>query len=749
MAEETGGQSGQPQQADRPAEAPQDERPIPGAEPSADQSGTARTEPPEAAPEHDQADESLDTRKRDRYTRIWIQNIGVQQTGPVHGGSAFGTGRAAWVSASDGVGAVRGRVKPDELRRVGSVHVPAAVHEPAKKALADQRLVILHGRARWGKVTTALRLLDELHPGEVFLMDPTRPLGELERATFTPAAGYLVDGLDPNLAEALSLGALISTSERLEQAGSHLVVTVDGLVPLRRRALRSFLLPCDEPPEPVAVLLSALRWRLREPGLDENDPRLRRLTEPDWVRAELGNPALPVPARVHALAAVLVEVDQDRLTPDAAPTAFREQIVDQVEEWFQSHPGVRERCLMTAIAVLNESSYQDVADAAERLGALVADAADGSKDEEKEEPDAGPEPPPWRLASSRRLRVQDCCADLEASLEELIVGDTSFGQAPVDLVRLEDPVLQPAVLEHVWREHDAVRTSLLDWLDELGREPVLDVSGRAAAAVGALWKHDFRYFYNRIVLPWARHAKPDVRWSAALALDVLAADADAAKRVQGLLHKWVENDAQSAEAWTAAATYGLGIGQRYPTEALDDLLAVTRESQRSLWVVGRSLANLCDLGHADRVLAAMTAWVEDRETEGLRDRALRVFLHAARADAASAPDDQRGWPALLLGGAQVPDGRDELAALWRDALKTEEIHDWAGEELRCWLDRAEEDERLLLELDGLVAALLGRPGRAATVLRRFLRRWAGDQRHPSAAAARHLGTAKVQPPPDR
>src|SRR5207248_6066163 len=90
-------------------------------------------------------------------------------------------------------------------------------------------------------------------------------------------------------------------------------------------------------------------------------------------------------------------------------------------------------------------------------------------------------------------------------------------------VQFEEAQLQPAVLEHVWNEHDVVRSKLLTWFEELGADSSADVRVRAAAAVGSLAQRDFRYFHDRLIRTWAAHSNREVRWSAAVALDVLAA----------------------------------------------------------------------------------------------------------------------------------------------------------------------------------------------------------------------------------
>jgi hypothetical protein len=216
----------------------------PGAEgakgPEADDASAAGGDAGQPA-EEQAPSQYLPARNVQYVTNVWKvehQHVGVQQTGTVHGGMAMGLGTSTTVTTQDGAGRagpVRGRIRPDELARIRAVHVAAPAFEHARAALGRHHLALLYGRACWGKATTAVRLLDELHPDEVYVVDPEADLAALDVDGLDPGRGYLVERLTREAATALSTESLLRLSERLSGRACHLVVTVDGLIPLRSR----------------------------------------------------------------------------------------------------------------------------------------------------------------------------------------------------------------------------------------------------------------------------------------------------------------------------------------------------------------------------------------------------------------------------------------------------------------------------------------------------------------------------------
>jgi hypothetical protein len=749
-----------------PSPAVGDGRPGGGDDAKGPDPGDAKATSGEAGqPAEEQApSQHLGARSVQYVTNVWKvehQHVGVQQTGTVQGGMAMGLGASTTVTTQEGAdrgGPVRGRIRPGELARVRAVHVAAPAFRHARAALRRHHVALLHGRAGWGKATTAVRLLDLLHPGEVYVVDSKTDLAGLDVGGLEQHRGYLAERLTPETAAALSAETLLGLSERLAEQDSHLVVTVDGLIPLGRWALGDALVSCDALPDAGHVLHHALAWQL-----DGDKIAIERLVRQDWVEEELA--ARPAPARVAALALLLAELERGRMPPEQTAAARRKLVTDQVTEWFETHPERRERCLMVALAVLNRGSYQEAADAAERLDALLEQpvgsrpsdlpasgranpSASPEADEEEHEPPRRPHTGVrWHLYSSRERRVQDCYGRLTFGSELTLIGDV-----PAEIVQLDDDGLQRAVLDHVWLEHDVVRSTLVTWFRELGAHPSLDVSSRAAAAVGSLLKRDFRYLHDQLLREWAGAEERDVRWSAAVALDVLAAASpEDEQRVQRLLHHWITANPTSPQAWTAVAAYGFEVGQRCTDAALDDLLTVIRQHSGALWIAGCTMANLCEAGQAIPVLDRLITWITQRRVEVLRHRAPRVFLHAAEteiigtrptADGSGDPpaarsDPPAGTPVLLWVAAPETGLRERLAKLWSGALDYPPIEGWAGNVLRRWVDRAGEEPALQPLLD-LLLDELGRSPRIGPIVGRLLSDWANDPFRPSRTAAQRL-----------
>jgi hypothetical protein len=342
------------------------------------------------------------------------------------------------------------------------------------RILRDQQVVVLVGRRHWGKASLALWLLSQVGRGdggpwpEVYAIAPQWSLGDLPEGFFTdedrPSGRYVVDTLDPRVAGTLRLPVLRALCGQLDRG--YLVITVDSRTPIPRIELGDYLVRCEELPDAEVVLRSNLRWRLD--GQEAPD----RLLEVPWVRRALGR--RPVPEHLDQLAEVLAGVARGLMDEAEAEADYGGWVRRRVEEWFESHPDLPERCLMVAAAVLNGVSYHEVADAAARFRARL----------EPPDPDeTAPRLPSWGLASPRGQLVEDIGARVVSELRP-----TALGPCRAEVLKLEDLRQQREVLEHLWEGHDAVRSTLLDWLEELGHYRNLEVSGRAGPRPVKWWK---------------------------------------------------------------------------------------------------------------------------------------------------------------------------------------------------------------------------------------------------------------------
>jgi hypothetical protein len=669
---------------------------------------------------------------------------GIRQEGAVYGGESYGfvqtLNRIVVPSAGRGPVAV-GPVEPRLLEKVCSVLIPPDGADRARQILQDHRVLVLQGRAHLGKASFALWLLRQADQGEdgrwqrhdeetppsddVYAIAPGHRLDDLPERFFADpsrASGrYVVDTLTAEAAASIRLPVLRALSEQLGGGGS-LVVTVDSRIPIPRTELSDYLVLCGDPPDATAVLRSNLRWHLG--GQEPPD----HLVQIPWVRNELRR--RPLPGHLDQLAQVLAGLLQGDVDETEAEAAYARFGQVRVEEWFESHPGLTERCLMVAAAVLNGASYHEVADAAGTLQRLL---------EPREDDDRPPQPPAWGLRSPRRQLVEDVGGRVVSTQRATVLGST-----PSEVLELEDVDLQREVLEHVWWEHEAIRSTLLEWLAGLGHRDNLDISGRAAAAVGALCRKDLVYLHNRLLIDWATSPELVARISAAIALDVVAGDRQLAKQVRALLHRWIRSDPGAPQAWTATAAYGFEVGRRWPGFALRDLRLVVEEAPRHAWIAGRTLANLCGSGSAAKVLEAIASWVAPDDPPEAAEQALRVFLGMLRAGADADPlavgsgVGADAVPTLLRLAAESEPERTRLVELWKAAFNRAETQQEAVDALGYWITLADEQEATGAALDAVAPDLLMGSPREQDELAEILRDLANDPRRMSATARRYL-----------
>jgi hypothetical protein len=666
------------------------------------------------------------------------QATGIHHQGAMFGGQSIGFVQTLNTTTYPGIvvphaGGDRvavGTVEPELLAKVRAVLVPPTVAERAMRVLREQRLVVLQGRSHWGKASLALWLLSlvegdgALWP-EVHAIAPDTSLRKLTEECFgdeaRPDGRYVVDTLDPSAAGSLRLPVLRAICAELGKG--YLVITVDSHTPVPQIELGHYLVRCEELPAAEAVLRGNLRWRLDGQAPPE------RLLEVPWVRHELDRG--PLPGQLDQLAEVLAGVCRGSVPEAEAEAAYAGWARLRVQEWFESRPGLPQRCLMVAAAVLNGVSYHEVADAAARLQAIV---------EPPEPAEDRPRPPGWGLSSSRDQLVEDIGARIDTELRP-----TSLGPCRVEVLELEDPGLQRTVLDHVWEGHDAVRGELLDWLMELGHDGNLQVSGRAAAAVGALCRRDLPYLRRRLLADWATSPLAMARVSAAVALDVVARDPELAGHVRALLRRWVEHDPGSRLAWTATAAYGFHVGQRWPLFALRDLRLVIEEVPHHRWVASRSLVNLCEAGHPVTVLDKLADWaaVDDPAPAGLPalDVLTRMLGAGVDADALAAgtgADGERIVPTMLRLAADDGAVRARLVRLWKQAFGRVETQERAVGALGRWIILADRREAAAGALDAVAVELLTGTRSHQDQLTEVLRQLAHDPRRPSSTARRYL-----------
>src|SRR6266545_4072624 len=343
--------------------------------------------------------------------------------------------------------AMAGQVAEEHLRKVRKVYQPTSEYGEARRVLDSKHVVVLHGRQHSGKWTTALHLLAASDSSGIAEINPDIDLDDLVGFGFERGRRYAVDAFRPESAEQLTGFVLNRLSDVLEERSSYLVLTVDTRVSLSKDAVAGYLITWSELPDRATLLERHLAWYLSAAKADTDG---RGLADSAAVRELLETHLLPG------------EID-----------------------------GLAECAFMIAAAIFNGASYQAVASAAARLQELLEPLDPAPPDQERR--DRRPV-----FGTTRTQRLKDVGARLESGYRV-----AEFGLGAVELLQLDNPTVQPAVLRHVWHEHHAVRAPLLTWLGELGRHRSAEVRLRAAAAVGKLAEYDFGHVRAEVLLPWA------------------------------------------------------------------------------------------------------------------------------------------------------------------------------------------------------------------------------------------------------
>ncbi len=619
-------------------------------------------------------------------------NIGV--LGNVHGGTVSAAGQSARSILGEAIArdsATHWQVGRDELYRLHQVFVPvASVVDRAKEILNSRHVLVLQGRMHWGKAATAQWLLTHLHQEKVFVIEPRddRRLNDLTDTLH--GDGYVIDTLSAEHAPQLRASTLLQLAEHLQAAEhrGHLVITVDALTSLPAD-LAAHLVVCLETPDASDVLWRHLEWEL---GTKDATEALNRAK--GWVRERVQH--VPPPGRVRDLAAALATMMREGGRLELAKRDYQQRVLAYVAEWFRQHPGRRERCFMSAAAVLNGAEYQDISNAADQLERLVCG----------EITDSGPIPSGWSRPFSPRLeRVEDIGAKLRPG--------KGSGGGPLSVVELEEALVQAMVMAHLWYQHDDIFSHLFDWLDDLGRDSRFEVSGRAAGAASTLCVIDFAFLQRRLLVRWASDrtrtaTRPDhtARISAAVALAAAAREPRLTAQVFDLLRQWSDRSAATGLPWTAATAFGLLDDPQFLSDALEGLRTITAYRWQMSWVVARSLANLCEARHAPQVLGTLVNWI-DEPWRALAERALRVFERLMRVQADQG-EDEPPLPLLLHLAARDDRVGNAVRQLWNDLAADTRPHvqKAALTALHHWCVLADDDERCHHAVGRVVRPLL-------------------------------------------
>jgi hypothetical protein len=635
----------------------------------------------------------------------------VRASGPSAfvGGGTIGvlnitTASGAYDRRGQAPGPVRGEVISELINR----YAPVAGYETFVKQLSTARLLVLRGAPGTGRTTTGLRLLAKL-ADNVARFSPDTDLRALTSADLEPQCGYLLE-LNPGS------GSLPPTPAHVDRLRDYLAERECYLVLVAPHDIRyrdgfdGCIADCPLP-DPREVFDQTVEYEIRR------RPDLEQVLRQIAADAQINGSAGPqTPSEVQWLVAHLMSAattsyaaaDLDLLNSDLAAR--------YVSAWFEplarlpvtseGDESVRLAAFRMALAVLNESPFDLVAEAAEDLTERLLIAR-------------SPRRTPGRPVFARHR--EDYAANSRASV---VPGSVKFisATAPASLVAYDDDRLPLAVLRHVWAVHN-LRDPLLSWLESLTNDRRPLVYMRAALAIGLLTSWDFSYTFHERIEPWARSSKkPRRRWTAAVALDEASRNDEVRPVVREMLEAWCEKGT-FAQRWTGAIALGYDLGLRDPASALKELRKLGcwedgKLAQMASWAVARIFV----LGGIKPVIKALGDWLED-DRRDVRRLGLVAVLRIADKKVGELEDhfeltstsaggrwtrlaNRSRWPLLVALADEDPGLLDPLADLVWQLTRSALAEEATAATLKRWMRAGKKDPACIGPV-GRFLALLG------------------------------------------
>lgn len=638
----------------------------------------------------------------------------------VGGDFTSGSGRGAGRSRPRQAGPVA--VDPEVLAARTWAYVEPNGFADGYFILVREHLLVIAAPGGTGRDAAALTLLSRLLPpvnGRVDLYTlHTQVLGNMAWRVPKRGAGYVLSdtasrglglargGRPAMTVELLDDDWLTRTGAALKEAGSYLVVITESV---RGKLLTAtnrgrFVLEHLDVPDSFDVVRAHVEAAAVPRDWEEVERELLA-AHADGLLAERPEPRFAVKFAATVVEGLTAGEDLGRVV-DALRDAD-----EQVAEWLRDDKGSSEIALAFATAVLEESSYLTVTDAAIDLNQALSGGSGQTG-----------------LRYRRALLADHTWIELVPG-EPGQSGGGQFGE----VVRFRGQGLQPAVLTRVWHELDGMRPKILEWLRGLAGHPDVEVRARAAAAAGILAAADFQHALHRYLLPWASGRSAAERLSAALALGVVGMLPRHTERVWTLLRQWADEvRLGERKRLPEAAAYAVGgpLGAQDPDSALRVLRTIVHGGAWSLLEpASLSTLRLVEEGLSGPVLRALLDWTAAGGDGEPVVKSLTIFAFVVKQRAFGG---RQTWPSLL---AVAQEWRDELPELWGRALGCAPVRPMAADSLREWLRIVDEDWTAYPVVLDILAGLADRSEEDLKRLVFHLEQWAVDHKDPSTAAA--------------
>jgi hypothetical protein len=570
------------------------------------------------------------------------------------------------------------RVTFQEVAKLQKVFIEIPSYQRAREHLDTTPVLLLWGQERAGKSSAAIQLLHHWHQTEIFQLDPAIALSKWSSFEFTNTNGYwlhinrvgFVEGWTPFLFDLLCA--------RIQENKSHLIITIDSHIPVRKEGLNRYFMPWDPPikTDYLTFLVKHLRYYAPDEATQNQlEAAYNHPTISEWLTQET------ITLRdIDFLARLLAQGLREGFDPVEALQRLGSSAKKNVMEWFQNHPTVEDWSFMLAVVTLNGAAAQSINDAHERLLQRLQPVS--VKDTT----------PPISISVGEDYgeRLKRVGASLVKE-----VASTHYGNVAVHTVQLINPAWQQIALNYVWQREIHHHPLLIGWFDELVRTDDRSVRLRVAAAVGELAKQDTRTVNKWLIEPWANAQDVRLREAAAFALGIPAWDDQHVSWVQALLHYWSTNNNIRMNE-TAIFAYGGLVGERFPDFALAHLYHLTQKGSPLLHTsIVNSLLNIFGIGYRlseyhTAVLFALQHWATHARSTPTYFVAILTFVLLANF---TTPIKKGGYdiPTLLWISQRVPAFLTPMVTLWHIVLNNHLFKRWGYETLQVWiklLDRA-------------------------------------------------------------
>jgi hypothetical protein len=640
--------------------------------------------------------------------RTWMRTVHASGAAAFVGGGNIGVLNITTAAgAYDRRGQAPGAVRSEIITELSSRYAPVAGYETLVRQLTSARLLVLRGAPGTGRTTTGLQLLAKL-VDNVARFSPDTDLRALTTAELDPQSGYLLELIPGSTALAPTSAHVDRLRDYLIECECYLVVVAPHDVRYRD-GFDGYIADCPLP-DPQQVFDQIVEYEIgRRPDKGQRLQQIAANARPD------GSTGPQTPSEVRWLIAHLMSMATADYAAAEMDLLHSDLAGRYVSSWFDPLAGlpatsegdesVRLAAFRVALAVLNESPFDLVAEAAENLAVRILVAR-------------SPRRKPGRPVFAQHR--EDYVANSRASF---VPGSIRVGNetAPATLVRYDDGRLPLAVLRHAWTMHN-LREPLLSWLESLGDDFRPLVYMRAALATGLLTSWDFSYTFHKCIEPWARSEEAGRRWIAAVALDETSRNDEVRPVLREVLEDWCENGGFELR-WTGAMALGYDAGLRDPAKALKELRKLGCWEEGELagpasWAVARIFA----LGRIKPVIDALCDWLDD-DRRDVRRLGLVAVSRIAKAKVGELEDqfeltdtsaggrwtklaNRRRWPLLVALADEDPDLLNPLVDLVWQLTRSNFLEKDTVKALKGWMRAGAKDSTCIGPV-GRFLALLG------------------------------------------